>query len=188
MGNQEYIESYLASVQNCFAQLTTQTLEIVQAASVVSGCLAGGGRVFLCGNGGSAADAQHIAAELIGRFQKERQSLPAVALTTDTSAITAIANDYGYDKIFARQLSGLAQEGDLLIAISTSGNSENVLKAVECAKEMGVKTIGLTGEKGGQLSADCDQTIKVPATETCHIQEMHIAIGHMVCAIVETNL
>jgi D-sedoheptulose 7-phosphate isomerase len=188
MHNQEYINAYIGEVRNCFQKLEQLAPEIGVAAAQLVECLANGGRLFLCGNGGSAADAQHIAAELVGRFKKERKALPAIALTTDTSAITAIANDYEFDRIFSRQLRGLARSGDMLVAISTSGNSGNILKAVDAASEMGVLTLALTGAAGGKLAQVCDTAVQVPSDETSHIQEMHIAVGHMLCAIVEDAL
>jgi D-sedoheptulose 7-phosphate isomerase len=144
-----------------------------------------GGHLFFCGNGGSAADAQHIAAELVGRFLKERKPLAATALSCNTSTMTAVGNDYGYDFIFSRQLEGLAKSGDVLFAISTSGNSKNVVLAVMAAKSMGVKTIGITGSKGGKLKELCDLCINVPSDHTPRIQEMHIAVGHMICEIID---
>ena len=147
-----------------------------------------GGKALFCGNGGSAADAQHLAAEFVGRYQYHRPSIPAYALTVDTSALTAIANDYGYDAVFARQLSGLGVAGDVLVAISTSGNSPSVVEAVKTATEMQIKTIGLTGQGGGQLAELCDVCICVPSSETNHIQEMHIAVGHYLCGVVESTL
>lgn len=153
----------------------------VQSAEV----LKKGGHLFFCGNGGSAADAQHIAAELVGRFLKERKALAATALSCNTSTLTAVGNDYGYDVIFSRQIEGLAKSGDVLFAISTSGNSKNVVLAVQAAKAMGVKTIGLTGSKGGKLKELCDVCITVPSDHTPRIQEMHIAVGHMICEIID---
>ena len=147
-----------------------------------------GQRIYLCGNGGSAADAQHIAAELIGRFVNDRRALPAIALTTDTSALTAIGNDYGYDEVFSRQVEGLCRKGDVLIAISTSGNSDNVLRAVDAARRTGTSVIGLSGKSGGALDALCDVSLVVPSDVTARIQEMHIVIGHLICALVEEHL
>jgi len=140
---------------------------------------------LICGNGGSAADAQHIAAELVGRYEKPRRSWPAIALTTDTSALTALSNDYGYDEVFARQLTGLAVEGDLLIAISTSGKSANILKAAETARRLGCTIIGLTGKNAEPLSALCDVFVAVPSTRTSRVQEAHITIGHLWCEMVD---
>lgn len=150
--------------------------------------LSNGGRVFFCGNGGSAADAQHLAAELMGRFLINREPMAAVSLTVDTSALTAIGNDYGYDKVFSRQLRGLARPGDVLVGLSTSGNSANVVGALEAARGMGVKTIGLTGRGGGRMASLSDVLIAVDHDRTNHIQEAHIVIGHMICAFVEAKL
>lgn len=145
------------------------------------------GKLLVCGNGGSAADAQHAACELIGRFRKERASLPAIALTTDTSIITAVANDYGYEEVFARQVEGLARPGDCLLAISTSGNAESVLRAVETAREKGIWTAGLTGASGGLLAQRADLVIKAPSQETPRIQECHVLILHIICDLVESH-
>jgi D-sedoheptulose 7-phosphate isomerase len=147
-----------------------------------------GRKVLLFGNGGSAADAQHIAAELIGRFRNERRPLPAVALTTDTSILTAIGNDYGFDQIFARQMRALGQKGDVAVAISTSGNSPNVLVATDAARELGLITIGLTGGDGGKLGPKVQYHLNVPHNLPARVQEVHIMIGHIVCELVEENL
>ncbi len=143
------------------------------------------GKIFLFGNGGSASDAQHIAAELVVRYKKKRKALGAIALNTDTSTLTACANDLSYDEVFARQIEALARPGDVVIAISTSGRSPNVLKAVRTAREIGVETIGLTGGDGGDMVALCDTTIIVPSSVTARIQEMHILIGHALCDLIE---
>lgn len=155
------------------------------ACDLVINCIKNGNKVLLFGNGGSAADAQHIAAEFTGRFVTERRSLPAIALTTDTSAITAIANDYGYDRVFERQVQGLAVQGDLLIGISTSGNSSNVVKALQTGKTLGCTTIGLSGRDGGMMNDCCDINIVVPSANTARIQEIHILIGHIICGAVD---
>jgi D-sedoheptulose 7-phosphate isomerase len=147
--------------------------------------LAAGKKVLLCGNGGSAADAQHIAAELVGRYEQPRRAFPAIALTTDTSALTALSNDYGYDDVFARQVDALGTAGDILIAISTSGKSPNVIKAAEHARKIGCKTIGLTGVSGEPLASSCDLAIVVPALRTSRVQEAHITIGHLWCEMVD---
>lgn len=147
--------------------------------------LLGGRKVLFAGNGGSAADAQHLAAELIGHFQVERQPLAAFALTTDTSALTAIGNDYGYEHVFERQVLALANPGDVLVAISTSGNSPNVLLAAEAARHRGATVIGLTGQTGGKLKPLCDVCLCVPSTSTPHIQEAHITLGHVLCELVD---
>lgn len=152
---------------------------------MICDALTGGKKILLCGNGGSAADAQHIAAELVGCYEKQRRSWPAIALTTDTSALTAVSNDLGYEEVFARQLAGLAQTGDLLIAISTSGRSKNVLKAAERARELGCRTIALTGASSDPLGSICDLTVAVPSKRTSRIQEAHITIGHLWCELVD---
>jgi len=168
------------------AKKMDKVLPLVEdAAKLCIDSLKNGGKVLLCGNGGSAADAQHIAAELSGRFKKERISLAGIALTTDTSALTAIGNDYGYEFVFSRQLEGVGRNGDILIAISTSGNSKNVLNAMESAKKMGIKTITLTGKTGGEMAKKGDINIIIPSNDTPRIQEMHIMVGHMICALID---
>lgn len=159
--------------------------EVEEAGGLVKMTLVSGSKILLCGNGGSAADAQHWAAEFVGRFQKERNAMPAIALTTDTSILTAIANDYGYDKIFSRQVQALGRKGDLLIALSTSGNSANVVNAVEEAQKMGIRTIGMTAEGGGKLKELCDVCIVIPSKVTARAQEVHELIGHILCEIAE---
>ncbi len=176
--HKETIELVISSLQN----------DIEQACLLAVNTINSGSKILLFGNGGSAADAQHIAAELSGRYKMERRGLPAIALTTDTSALTAIGNDYGYNRIFNRQVEALANKGDLLIGISTSGNSENVLQAFNKGKEIGCKIIGLTGKDGGKFSDKCDLNIVVPSDDTARIQEMHILIGHIICQAIEDNL
>jgi len=147
-------------------------------------CLRAGGKIMACGNGGSAADAQHFAAELIGRFERERQELAAIALTTDSSILTAVGNDYSYDEVFSKQVRGLGKKGDILIGISTSGNSKNVLKAIEAAKKMGIKVIALTGNGGGKIATllDADDVhLCAPSTRTARIQETHLVLLHGLC-------
>jgi phosphoheptose isomerase len=165
--------------------LADHTAAIVKAAELMRDAVLAGKKVLLCGNGGSAADAQHIAAELVGRFVFERKPLPAVALTTDTSALTAIGNDYGYEHVFSRQVEALGSPGDVLVAITTSGTSKNVLAAVATARELGMKVIGLTGAKGAAFVASCDAGIAVPSTNTARIQENHITIGHLLCEVLD---
>jgi phosphoheptose isomerase len=162
--------------------------EIARAARLVVDAFARGNKVLIFGNGGSAADAQHIAAELVGRFVSERAPLPAIALTVDTSALTAIANDYGFDHVFARQVRALGAARDIALAITTSGNSPNVLAAVEAAREKGMQVIGLTGGKGTAFAAKCDACIVVPSFETARIQEIHITVGHLICEAVDVLL
>ena len=161
---------------------------VAMAAERLTACLRDGHKILLCGNGGSAADAQHIAAELVGRYTRERPGWPAIALTTDTSALTAIGNDYGYDRIFDRQVEALGRAGDVLIAISTSGSSPNVLAAVERARGQGLYTLGLAGRDGGRLAEACDLCLTVPHAETARIQEMHITLGHILCDLTESSL
>ncbi|MDO5114990.1 MAG: D-sedoheptulose 7-phosphate isomerase [Synergistaceae bacterium] len=160
--------------------------EVCAAAERIISALGDGGRLFLCGNGGSAADAQHIAAELSGRYLKERRALDAAALSCNSSVLTALGNDYGYYEVFSRQIEAHGRRGDVLLAISTSGNSENILRAVSSAKKLGVFTIALTGAGGGRLRESADMTICVPSSFTPRIQEMHILIGHTLCEMVET--
>ena len=150
--------------------------------------LRAGGKIIFCGNGGSAADSQHLASELTGRFTKDRPPFAAIALTTDTSALTCIGNDYSFGEIFARQVIGLGRENDLLIAISTSGNSVNVIRAVEEARNLGLHTVGLLGCNGGQISEMCQYCIVVPSQDTARIQECHILIGHTICELIEQEL
>ena len=159
--------------------------EMREAARLIRDAILAGNKVLLCGNGGSAADAQHIAAEFVGRFVLERRGLPAIALTVDTSALTAIANDYGYDKVFSRQVEALGAPGDVLVGITTSGKSPNVVAAIEVARARGMKIIGLTGGKGQEFAQSCDAGIAVPSLVTARIQEMHIAIGHILCEVLD---
>ena len=158
---------------------------IKEAGDICANALKNGNKIMLCGNGGSAADSQHIAAELSGRFKKERIPLAGIALTTDTSALTAIGNDYGYEFVFSRQVEALGKKGDVLIAISTSGNSANVIKAIDSAKDMGIKVITLTGKDGGVMKDKGDVNIVIPSSDTPRIQEMHIMVGHMICALID---
>ena len=161
---------------------------IVEAAEAVYGCFEAGGKILLFGNGGSAADAQHIAAEFVCRFNRDRAALPAIALTTDTSALTAIANDYGFERIFARQVEALCRPGDTVIAISTSGRSANVIAGIEAARARGARTIGLTGGDGGDMIGLVDIAVVIPSDVTARIQECHITVGHLICEVVEALL
>jgi D-sedoheptulose 7-phosphate isomerase len=171
------------------AFLADQIAPLERAIELVAAALVDGRKVLLFGNGGSAADAQHLAAEMVGRFLGERRPLPAIALTTDTSALTAIANDYGYDQVFARQVRALGAAGDVAIALSTSGRSPSVLRAVEAARAIGMKTVALTGGNGGQLAPLADVTLCVSAsTVSARIQETHILIGHVLCELVDERL
>jgi D-sedoheptulose 7-phosphate isomerase len=177
IGHQETINKTIETMQKT----------ILSACELAKETILNGKKILIFGNGGSAADAQHIAAELTGRYKKERRGLPAIALTTDTSALTAIGNDYGYSRIFDRQVEALANTGDLLIGISTSGNSENVLHALKLGRELGCKTIGFSGRDGGAMNDVCDINLIVPSNDTPRIQEMHILIGHILCQGIESG-
>lgn len=170
---------------DCILKLET-TLNLV--ATSITNAIKTGGCVFICGNGGSAADAQHFAAELTGRYEKERRGYPAIALTTDTSALTSIGNDYGFEHIFSRQLQALAKNGDMLIAISTSGNSANVVQAVEWAQKNQIQTIGLLGRNGGKLAEIVDYPLTIDVQQTARIQEAHILILHLICEAFEEQM
>ena len=165
----------------------TLSSEILDAAQKIQGRLEAGGKLLLMGNGGSAGDAQHIAAELVGRFKKERKAIPALALTVDTSSLTALGNDYGFNTIFERQVEALANKNDTVIGISTSGNSENVVRAVNKANSIGAFTIGLLGNDGGKLKDAVNLPIIIPSNDTARIQEVHITIGHIICEIIEED-
>lgn len=181
------IEQRLADHLEVLQKLMDSDLpeKLETCAKYVEKALAEGHKVLFCGNGGSAADSQHLAAEFVGRFQKERKGLSAIALTVDTSILTAVANDYGYDTVFARQVQALGEPGDVLVGISTSGNSKNVLLAIEEAKAKGITCIGMTAEGGGKMASACDICLAVPAKVTARAQEMHILMGHILCELVD---
>lgn len=162
--------------------------QVAEVAALVAEALRTGGKLLLCGNGGSAADAQHWAGELVSRFAYDRPGLAAIALTTDTSILTAIGNDYGYERVFARQVEALGRPGDVLFALSTSGRSPNVLAALAAARERGLRTVGFTGAGEGEMAPLCDVLLRVPHTETPRIQEGHEAMGHAICALIEATL
>jgi len=166
----------------------TEITNIEAAARAIIDSLKDGGKLIVFGNGGSAADSQHIAAELVGRFKMERKALPAIALTTNTSTLTAIANDYGYDVVFSRQIEALGKKGDVALGISTSGNSKNVIEAFKTAKALGMKTIALSGGDGGKMKNEADISIVVGTKDTPRIQESHIMIGHIICGLIEREL
>ena len=178
----------LAQHQELFSHLGELDGAVVKASLMISECLRNGGKLLICGNGGSAADSQHIAAEFTGRFIKDRKPIAAVSLTTDTSALTCIGNDYSFDEIFSRQVHAIGRSGDILLAITTSGNSTNVLAAVEAARSIGMLSIGLLGRDGGNSLKACSHAIVVPSNSTARIQEAHILIGHTICGIVEKEL
>jgi D-sedoheptulose 7-phosphate isomerase len=171
-----------------FQQLDALGAPVQAAGCVASGALRAGHKLMFCGNGGSAADSQHLASELTGRFIKDRRPLAAMALSTDSSALTCIGNDYAFDEVFARQVAALGRSGDVLVAISTSGNSRNVVRAVEEARSAGMQVIGLLGRDGGVLKGMCDVPIVVPSQVTARIQEAHILIGHTLCGLIEESL
>jgi D-sedoheptulose 7-phosphate isomerase len=171
-----------------FAALKQNVAPVIAAARLMERCLRARGKVMFCGNGGSAADAQHLAAELMGRFLCDRAPMAAIALTVDSSALTAIGNDYGFAQVFARQLRGVGQAGDVLVGISTSGNSANVIAAFEAARELDIRTVALTGGGGGKMAQHADVLINAPSLSTPRIQEMHIAIGHTICELIEDSL
>lgn len=184
---QSIIESSIKAKQLILAdEALIQRIELV--AKMMSDCLQTGGRILLCGNGGSAGDAQHIAAELTGRFYLDREPLDAEALHVNTSYLTAVANDYGYDQVYERLVRAKGRAGDVLIGISTSGNSKNILLAAETAKTIGMAVVGMTGKLGGQMKDACDVLINVPSDDTPRIQECHIMIGHILCEFVEKVL
>ena len=174
-----------ANLKNTVAD--TLSTEIFEAAQQIKNRLDDGGKLLLMGNGGSAGDAQHIAAELIGRFKKERKAIPALALTVDTSSLTALGNDYGFETVFERQVEALADKNDAVIGISTSGNSENVVRAINKANSIGAFTIGLLGNDGGKLKDAVNLPIVIPSNDTARIQEVHITIGHIICEIIEED-
>ena len=185
--NTRFLKEYSNRVAANFSMLGLMADDILLACDTVWSALQRKNTIFFCGNGGSAADSQHLAADILGRYRTQRKAMAAIALTVDTSVMTALANDYGYDTAFAHQLDGLGKEGDVLVALSTSGNSESVLRAVKMAKEKGIITIGMTGETGGLMRDMVDICLCVPSKMTNHIQEMHIAVGHMICEYVEAN-
>jgi D-sedoheptulose 7-phosphate isomerase len=161
---------------------------IEKVVTLITGCFQKGGRVYFCGNGGSAADAQHLAAEFSGRFYTDRKALPAEALHCNTSYITAVANDYSFDVVYSRIIDGIGQENDVLVGLSTSGNSKNIINAFEKAKEKKMSTVGFTGETGGKMKASSDFLINIPSSDTPRIQESHILAGHIICQLVEEKL
>ena len=184
----ERVKNFLTTSAN-LKRIVADTLseEIIEAAQQIKIRLEVGGKLLLMGNGGSAGDAQHIAAELIGRFKKERKAMPALALTVDTSSLTALGNDYGFETVFERQVEALADKNDAIIGISTSGNSENVVRAINKANSIGAFTIGLLGNDGGKLKDAVNLPIVIPSNDTARIQEVHITIGHIICEIIEED-
>ncbi len=181
----EHLQGYIDRHREALDRLHGLAPEVTAAARACVGALTGGHKLLTCGNGGSAADAQHFAAELTGRYRRERRPLPALALTTDSSALTCIGNDYAFEDVFARQARALVQPGDVLVGITTSGNSANIVRALEAARERGAVTIALTGEAGGQAAQQADITLRAPSQRTAHIQEMHILLIHVLCESID---
>lgn len=187
----DYIAGQIQETQRVVSAMLADDSLLARVAAAAEACIASlnnSGKILLAGNGGSAADAQHIAGEFVSRFAFDRPGLPAIALTTDTSILTAIGNDYGYDKLFARQVQAHAQKGDVLIAYSTSGKSPNVIAALQEAKNRGVLCIGMTGNRGGPMKELCDYYLDVPSADTPKIQEGHAVLGHILCGLVEQAL
>ncbi len=185
MTSSENLKNAITEHQLMFAKLVDLIPQISQVAEELKACLKRGGKILLMGNGGSAADSQHIAAEIVGRFKKERRGLAAIALTTDTSIITSVGNDFGYDYIFSRQIEALCRPEDVVIGITTSGDSKNVVAAIEEANKLGATTIGLTGGAGGKLTEICKFNLIMPSSDTPRIQEAHIFVGHSLCDLLE---
>lgn len=186
-----YIDAQIEEVQRVIAAMLTNTklqATLEAAAQTCIDCLQSGGKILLAGNGGSAADAQHIAGELVSRFAFDRPGLAAIALTTDTSILTAIGNDYGYEKLFSRQIQSLGQTGDVFIGYSTSGQSPNILLALEEAQSRGLSSIGLTGNRGGPMIELCKHALEIPSADTPKIQEGHLVIGHILCGLIERTI
>ena len=184
----DYIREQILGIADNFRALAALSGDIETVARVCTDTLRAGNKIMFCGNGGSAADSQHLAAELVGRYKLNRPAMNALALTVDTSILTAVGNDYGYETVFSRQLQGLGRSGDLLVGLSTSGNSQNIVLAMELARRMGVRTVALTGQGGGEMKTVADFCIAVPSDATNNIQEMHIAVGHLVCELVEQEM
>lgn len=185
---EERIISAIRQHQAAAAALAADHSSIKPIAELLTKTVMSGGKILICGNGGSAADCQHIAGEFVGRFKKERRAIAAVALSTDTSILTCLGNDYGFDTIFSRQVEALGRRGDLLIAISTSGSSPNVLKASAKARELGMAVVGFLGKKGGDILPHCDLAFLAPETDTPRVQEMHILAAHIICGLVEDEV
>jgi D-sedoheptulose 7-phosphate isomerase len=188
---QTYITAQMADTEKILSAMSAdETLcsTLASAAQACINCLSNGNRILLAGNGGSAADAQHIAGELVSRFEFDRPGLPAVALTTDSSILTAIGNDYGFDQLFARQVQAQGKRGDVFVGYSTSGQSANILQAFQMSREVGLTTIGLTGKKDGPMSELCDYLLCVPSVDTPKIQEGHLMLGHILCGLIENAI
>ena len=182
---QQYVTEQFEQLSNQLLQLRENSDVVVKIADMCIAAIRSGHKVIWCGNGGSAAQSQHLAAELVGRYKINRPAMNSLSLTVDTSNLTAIGNDYGYDVVFSRQLQGVGQSGDVLIGLSTSGNSKNVVAAFEMAQQIGIKTVALVGARGGAMRDMADVSLCVPADTSAHIQEMHITVGHLICDLIE---
>jgi D-sedoheptulose 7-phosphate isomerase len=185
------IRTELDARARLFTALAADTAAAAQIEAIAGACIAAlraGNKIMFAGNGGSAADAQHLSAELVSRFLYDRPGLPAISLTTDTSALTAIGNDYGFDRLFARQIEALGQKGDVLLAFSTSGRSPNILSGLRTARERGILTVGFSGETEGDMTAHCDLMFRAASGVTAHIQELHMTAGHIVCGLIEAAM
>jgi D-sedoheptulose 7-phosphate isomerase len=183
------IKNHLDDHMNVVKSIDENHMEAIQdIAKVISNALMVGGIIYWCGNGGSCSDSQHLAGELIGRFKNDRRPLRSIALSSDTSVLTCIANDYGYNSVYSRQIEGLGKKNDVLVGITTSGRSKNITEAIKQASSMKLKTVGFLGRDGGDLKDFCDHTIIIPSNSTARIQEMHIMIGHIICELVEQEL
>jgi len=185
---EEIVQNAIAKHREALKNLEVNAQTLVKIAQLFISALKNKGKIIFMGNGGSAADAQHLAAELVGRFKKDRAPLAAIALSTNTSILTSLGNDYGFDQIFVRQIQALANPNDVVVGISTSGKSKNVIKAIKKAKELGFKTVGILGNDGGDLKAIVDMDLTIPSAQTPHTQEIHILAGHIICEIVEDAL
>lgn len=185
---ENYLNMQFEELSQALVNLKSETPKLVEIVAVCLNALKSGHKIIFCGNGGSAAQSQHLAAELVGRYKLNRPAMNSISLTVDTSNLTAIGNDYGYDVIFSRQLEGVGQKGDVLIGLSTSGNSKNVVLAFEQARKMGIKTVAFVGAKGGMMKDMADYALCVPATTSAHIQEMHITCGHLLCDLIEKEM
>jgi D-sedoheptulose 7-phosphate isomerase len=189
--SKDAIAAHLALSREALERATQDTGLLDTArkiAAVIANALSGGKKLLIAGNGGSAGDAQHIAAEIVGRYKKDRPAYAAIALTTDTSALTAIGNDYGFEQVFSRQVEGLGQRGDVLLAITTSGRSPNILAALKLARSRGLVTIGFTGVKGSSMAASCDHLLVAPSDDTAVIQQIYMAFAHGICGVIEQTL
>ncbi len=182
---QDFIKAEFKNISDNFTKLQSLSPQVEAVASLCVNTLKNGNKIMFCGNGGSAADAQHLAAVLVGRYKINRPAMNALALTVDTSILTAIGNDYGYDTVFERQVEGLGKKGDVLIGLSTSGNSKNMLLAFDMAARKGIKTVAMTGNCGGKMKQRADYAINVPSEAANNIQEMHLAVGHLLCGVIE---